>query len=327
VAEVVLTLAVIEAAAYVVQSGFGGPLQAVVGAFLVLFLPGYAISTLVFPTTERGRSSPGLLPNDDRNWYVGGDTEDSPERAGLPFLERIAFGFGLSVAFVPIAAWALNVGPFDYQQVAIVTAVAGTAQVATVLGGLRRARTPSETRYAVPLGRGLIVARDALSGSRRKQAVNVALALSVVLAVGAVTVGLVAPVDGSHFTQVSVLTEGDDGELTAGNYPEELASGTTARMVLLVENYEQEPTNYTVVTQLHRVEDGNVVEFRQLNRQQSPTVDAGQSWRYDHQIAPQMTGEDLRLVYLVYRGDAPAEPREATAYRTVYIPVDVVPRG
>lgn len=325
--DAVLTLAAVAGAAFVVYSGFGGPLQVVAGAVLVLFLPGYAVSTVLFPTNESTRSVSDPSPmGRKQSWYVGGKDGDEPTRAGLPFLERIAFGFGLSVAFAPVFAWVLGVALFNYQQTAIVAIATGTAAVATLLGAIRRARTPEKTRYVLPLGTAVAGARSAFDGSEGNRAVNAALVCAVLLAVGAVTFSLAAPADGSTFTQVSLLTEQEDGSLTAGNYPEEFTNGTSAELVLLVENYEQEQTKYTAVAQLQRVEDGQVVERDELKRE-SQTLAPGQSWQYGHRITPTMQGEDLRLVYYVYRGDAPAEPDEESAYRTVNIWFDVTTVG
>ena len=40
-------------------------------------------------------------------------------------------------------------------------------------------------------------------------------------------------------------------------------------------------------------------------------------------VAPTATGEDLRLTYYLYRGDAPSDPSEGSAYRTLSLWVDV----
>jgi len=36
-----------------------------------------------------------------------------------------------------------------------------------------------------------------------------------------------------------------------------------------------------------------------------------------------MTGENLRVQYLLYRGDPPAEPTQENAYRSLHLWVDV----
>jgi len=43
----------------------------------------------------------------------------------------------------------------------------------------------------------------------------------------------------------------------------------------------------------------------------------------NHTVAPTLPGERLRLVYLLYKGDPPAEPTVENAYREVHLWVNV----
>jgi len=81
------------------------------------------------------------------------------------------------------------------------------------------------------------------------------------------------------------------------------------------------------VVELQRVRgsDGGapkVVQDRRLATF-TPTVSAGQSWRTTHEVTPTMTGENLRLAYLVYEGDPPQNPTTENAYRHVHVWVNV----
>jgi len=55
----------------------------------------------------------------------------------------------------------------------------------------------------------------------------------------------------------------------------------------------------------------------------SMTVEAGASETYSHSVLPTMSGENLRLIYYVYLGEAPSEPSTESAHRHVHIWVDV----
>jgi len=117
----------------------------------------------------------------------------------------------------------------------------------------------------------------------------------------------------------------------AADYPEELVAGSPARLTVGVDNVEFEPVEYTVIVQLQEVErtdDGTrVLERRQLGRFET-SLDEDESWRRTHEVTPTMTGEDLRLQYLLYRGNPPADPTAETAYRTLHLWVDVeAPNG
>jgi hypothetical protein len=57
------------------------------------------------------------------------------------------------------------------------------------------------------------------------------------------------------------------------------------------------------------------------------TVDDNETWRLDHTVVPDRTGDDLQLQYLLYRGEAPARPSVDRAYRELHIWVDVTERS
>ncbi|SFR74173.1 Uncharacterized membrane protein [Halogeometricum rufum] len=316
-ADVVATIALTAGAVFTVLNLEPVTLRAVLAGVLVLFLPGYALTTLVFPAAKETRPGVGDLPSA----FTGSETE----HAGLPFFERLALGVGLSVALVPVFAWGLEVGGFEFTG-PNVAAVCGTfAVVATVLGAVRRLRVAAETRYVPPVG-VLVRYREVARGrSDWDGALNVALAAVVVVATATVAFALISPasVGSASYTQVSLLTEQDDGSLVAGDYPQNLSVGESGELVLLVENFEQETTNYTVVVQLQRVEsNGDVVATNEIDRF-SETLRAGDSWQLTHEVAPQISGENVRLAYLVYRGDAPQSPNVESSYRHVTLWMNV----
>ena len=315
-ADVAVTLAAIAVPATAVGAGLTGPVRAVLGGVLLLFLPGYALTTLVFPASER------VAPDERSRSPMAGT--DGRRRAGLPLLERLAVGFGLSVALVPVFAWGLSSvnAAMAFETTSLLGVSTATAVVGTLLGAVRRARMPATQRYVVPFGRvgRLRTLWDVPSADR---ALNVVLAGSIVVAAVVVTAGIVAPDDGETFTQVSILTENDDGSLVAGDYPERIAPGDAAELVLEVENYEQRRVTYTVVVQLQRVDgDGRVVEQAELT-QLSRTLLHRQTWQAPHEVSPTFEGENLRFAYLVYRGEPPEQPTLDSAYRSLTLWVDV----
>jgi len=95
-----------------------------------------------------------------------------------------------------------------------------------------------------------------------------------------------------------------------------------------VENNEQVESEYTIVTQVERVETNasgggvTVLETSELRRT-SMTLDPGEQQYDDHAVAPETTGEDLRLSYYLYKGDAPETADADSAYRHVYLWIDV----
>ncbi|WP_157533237.1 DUF1616 domain-containing protein, partial [Haloferax profundi] len=131
-------------------------------------------------------------------------------------------------------------------------------------------------------------------------ALNVILVFSIILAVGSVGYAVAVPGQGESFSELYLLTENESGELVADDYPTEFTVGEPKSLYVGIGNHENEPVDYTVVSQLQRVEVSNnsttVLERTELTRY-SPTVEDNSTWRTEDTISPQMTGDRLRLTY------------------------------
>lgn len=274
---------------------------------LLFFFPGYAVVTSLYPAAE-----PPLL--DDRD--------------GSGVGERLALSFGVSLALVPLVGLALWLAG-HFTPVGIAATFSGVVLVGAVVGTLRRLSLAESRRFQVPWGRWRR-ALDAAFGRSvlpLDRVLNVLLAASVVLAVGTVGYAFVAPQEGEAYTNASLLTENAEGELVAGGYPTEIEAGTQQELSVAIENHEGTATTYTVVVRLEQLEsttDGlSMVEAQELERS-SVTVGDGETETITPEIQPTMTGEQLRLSYYVYRGDAPEDPGPATADEHLYLWVSVV---
>ncbi|MDS0300413.1 DUF1616 domain-containing protein [Halogeometricum sp. S1BR25-6] len=313
-ADVAASVAVVAVAVVAVLSLEPITARAALAGGLVLFFPGYALTTLVFPAAKKTRPEGRDLPS-----AFAGRTE----HAGLPFLERLAMSFGLSVALVPLFAWALQVVGAEFLAPNIAAVCGGATVLGLLAGGARRLATPSDSRYVVPVSAVTEYRRAVRGRSELDGVLNVALAAAIILSAGVVTFALVSPADGARYTQASLLTETDNGTLVAADYPRNLTVGESGELVLRIENYERETVNYAVVAQLQRVRpDGTVVEASELDRF-SQTVGPGSAWELTHGVAPEMTGDDLRLTYLIYRGPAPEDPDVDSSYRHVTLWMNV----
>lgn len=292
------------------------PLRAALGIPFALFLPGYALCSALFPArstpvTGRGRSV----------WR-------RPARAGgLHWIERVALSFGISLALLPVLGLALALAGLGFAPTVVAAALGGVVVLGTVVGTVRRARLPGKERYRVPYRSWAGEARAAVFGVGGVDAgLNLALAVLVVLSVGALGYALVAPPAAESYSGFQLLAEGEGGDLVAGNYPREFAPGEARPIYVGIDNHEGSTTSYTVVAELQRVEtvdgDVSVVERERVDRF-TVTLDPGERLRERRTVAPDTTGEDLRLVYYLYRGDAPADPDRSSAYRSVYLWVEV----
>lgn len=299
------------------------PLRIVLGLPFVLFLPGYAFVAALFP--ERAAA----VENTGERRFDGDDS-------GIDGIERVALSFGLSIAVVPLLGLALNLTPWGIGLVPIVGAVGGFTVLCTIVAARRRWALPEDDRFRVPYREWYARAHDELlePDTRTDAVLNLLLALSVVLAVTSVGYAIAFPQEGERFTEFYVVTEDDDGDLVAANYPTEFEAGDRKPVVLGIENQEHEPVEYTVVVQVQRVEFHDdpandttrveVVEREELQRFNTE-LRHDETWHGTVELEPTMTGEDLRLAFLLYRGDPPDEPTADDAYRELHLWIDVSP--
>lgn len=277
----------------------GASVAALVGVPFLLFFPGYAVVSALFP------EQPGELAG-KRAVRVGD--------GGPGWAVRVAFSLLLSglVAAVGgvLLSWTVGIrlGP----AVVLLCAVTFVG-----LGGaaLRR-RTLTLTRRAAPLAGS---ARGALPfGGRRR---TIALAVAVLALVATIGIVGVAPVQGESFTESYVLTEGENGDLVADGYPSEFVAGESQSLHVGIENHEFRPVTYEVEIAVQEVdEDGDVVAEERVD-QYTTELAHGENDVSERQIAPTMTGEDLRLQFHVF-GDGAGEA--AAPDRTLHLWIDVV---
>jgi uncharacterized membrane protein len=301
------------------------PLRVVFGLPFVLFIPGYAFIAALFP--EAGESPTEVEV--DREDGDELDVDDAAsERSGIDGIERVALSFGLSIAIVPLIGLVLNFTPWGIRLVPIMVSVSLFTLGATVVAARRRWALDPEEQFVVPWREWLQAGRTELfePETRTDGALNVLLAASVILAVASVGYAVAVPKDGEAFTEFYILTETDDGELVADDYPTEFTQGESRSLVVGIGNQEHQPTNYTVVIALQEVRIENnsstVLEESELRRFRTQ-VGHNETWHLQHNVTPTMTGERLRLTYLLYTGEVPADPTVENSYRELHLWVNV----
>ncbi|TKX63403.1 DUF1616 domain-containing protein, partial [Halorubrum sp. SP9] len=322
------------------------PLRVLFGLGFVLFLPGYAFIAALFPESSREVSAddgqaqtvadsesegkPNPVPGTD-----AAETERSQppgehlQSQGIDGIERVALSFGLSIAIVPLIGLVLNFTPWGIRLAPVVLSVTVFTLACVSIAARRRHELPAEDQFRVPYRAWIAAGKAELfePNSRTDAALNIALVLSVLLAVGSVGYAVAVPPQGEQFTEFYLLSESDDGELVADGYPDELAVGEQSQLVVGIGNNEYERTTYTVVIQLQTVEqEGNTTTVREreeIDRFQA-TVEHNATHHEPHTFQAPQPGENLRVKYLLYKGSAPEVPTQENAYRDLHIWVDVV---
>ena len=276
--------------------------QTVVALPLLVFLPGYFVLAVLFPrAAHAGRA----------------DTTQ------LDQFERFVLSYGVSLAVLPLLALGLTALslPLTVEDVllAVTVLVVGCAPLAVV----RRAGVPEKQRYEF--------SRPALTDSVRDRvdedqpvdlAINIALAITVVVGLAVTMAVILAPPQETGYTEVAVLTENGQGDLVASGYDDAIGPNGSEPLVLSVKNHHDERRTYSVAVQTQRVTDDGTVQQRERLRQFEREVPANGTWQEPHQIDPSMTGENVRVVYLVYQETLPDDPTRAGADKSVFIWVD-----
>lgn len=307
----ILLLVVVGAAAAVTSEI--GPLQILFGLPLLLFVPGYALTTVLFPRKPAKSENTPLY-------------DASPFSGGINGGERLAYSLGGTMVLVTAVAIGLNFTSVGIRPVPVVLIIGALSAVLLLLGAVRRSRVDRHRRYELPVGSavGSVTSGGFLRKPRREQlwTVMAAGALVAVLATGAYAVAE-APQQDPH-TELYLLSENETGDLVATNYTTEVGSDGELPLAVGVSNHEGEPTEYTAVVETQRVEfsDGNasVLETEEL-QQFRVSVGENETTRERLTLEPEMTGDDIRVAVLLYKGDPPEDPSMETAYRTVYLDI------
>lgn len=296
------------------------PIRAALGLPFVLFLPGYAFVAALFP--EQGPS-----PAEDETEAETGRV-DRLREGSIDGIERLALSFGLSIAISPLIGLVLNFTPFGIRLVPVVLAIGGFTLLATGIATARRNALLPEKRFSVPFQQWYTAIRAELFEPETQvdRILNLILVVSLVLAMSSVAYAVFVPKPGEAFTEFYLLTENESGDLTAANYPSNFTVGESKPLVVGITNQEHQQVNYSVVVQLQRVRTSNnsteVLERETIERFQ-PTLSENETWTRRHNVTPTMTGDRLRLAYLLYRGTAPSQPTVENAYRETHLWVNV----
>lgn len=289
----------------------GASVRTLLGLPVLLFLPGYVLVSMLFPRRahDRSRANDALDGSIDR-------------------VERIALSFGMSLAVLPMVGFVLATW-WTITPSSLVTSLSVVLLAGIGVAAIRRLRLPRAERFGTSIGRLSSTIGRALRGSTGVDASTLVLVVAVVLGLGSIGFAVATPYQSGQSSTFYLLSENESGAELASTYPANFTLGESETLTVGIENDEERPLEYTVVVALERVErDGSavrVVENVEVTRLH-PAVESGASWTGRHAVAPELVGENLRLHYYLYKGDsAPEAPDPSSAYRDVYIWIDVNP--
>ena len=304
-----------------VFSGIDGTARVLLTIPLVVFFPGYALVSAMFPDKPTNNSQ----SFDEAKTGLGNPLLVT---GGLETIERLVLSTVFSVALVSAIALLTSVTPGG---LALETVLPGTALVTVALSLLAivsRYRCPPNQRFIPSLSvRGLFFTQQRPTAYDRSNTrpYNVAIVIGLLLLVASGGFAIANQPQPDGFTEFSVDTENVTGE-TDTMYESTYTAGEPQELQATITNQEHEERAYTTVVLLEQVsyDDGEVTvhETDEVDRT-SATVADGDTHQQTLEFTPSMAGDDLRLTLLLYDGEPPAEPTAENAYRTVQLPIEV----
>jgi uncharacterized membrane protein len=179
------------------------------GLALVLFLPGYAIVSALFPA-----------------------------RAGLDGVDRIGLGFALSLAVLPPVALVLDRTPAGLALTPTIAALAGVTLIGAVAGLARRVQRAPDDRFVASVRRPAISAPTTWDWRARGFAALFGLALILMVAGGFPIVA--AHLQGDRLTEFALYT----GEGDPAHFQRRLVAGQPFDLRLGIANHEGRAVAY-----------------------------------------------------------------------------------
>lgn len=280
------------------------PVRTALALPLLVFLPGYFVLAVVFPRASTTDNRPP--------W--------NREATRIDLFERLALSYGLSLAILPLLALALTSLSLELTAGTILTSLTTIVLVCVPLTVGRRASVESAQRYELPVGRWLSGTVDAVRERPRKvRFVNGLLVLSIVVGLGVTAGAILAQPGHAEYTELAVLTENNQGQLVAGDYPTTVTAGESVPLILSVENRADRAADYAVIVQAQRLGPDGQVARRERVQSFSHTVGSGSEWRRPHDVTIPFEASRVRLTYLLYTGSPPPTPTRDNADRSVHI--------
>lgn len=292
-------------------------LQRLLGLVFVFFFPGYAIISLLFPEANVQSEQDGESSLQESFPHI--------RDAQITGIERLVMSFGMSVVVIPLIGLALWTLPGQLTQARFFVSLSAVTMVSTVFTALQRIRLPQRQRFEFPLDQWIATIREGMFHPESKIdfVLNVLVGISLVAAVVSVPYAILVPTEQASYSQITLLTQSENGSFVAGDYPTEFTRGEPKPVFINITNRRQHPVNYTLVVELQRLADNGTVTDEQILKRFTVSIPAYASRTIKYNIRPTMAGTNLRLTFLLYNGQAPSDPSITNSYRSVHIWISV----
>lgn len=239
-------------------------IRTVLGLPLVLFLPGYALLAVLFPT-----------------------------KTGLEGIERAALSIGMSVAIVPLIGLVLNNTSFGIREVPLLVSLSVLIILACAAAYVRRMQLPEDKTFRISFRASVSSLLAGVLGkteSSTEKTLRTFLAISVLALVGTVVYVAIVPHEQEPFTEFYIL--GPDGAAT--NYTTEYVQGESGTVIVGIANHEHRAVNYTMDVRLENRSLQLPENLKQIKLDDNTTLEE------PLEITPSFEGENMELEFLLF---------------------------
>ncbi|MFC1943688.1 DUF1616 domain-containing protein [Chloroflexota bacterium] len=196
-------------------------LRVILGLPFVLFFPGYALITALFP----------------RRGAVGG-------------LERVVLSFGLSLAVVPLIMLILNNSPWEIKLESIFYSTASFTFIISLIAWFNWKKLASEERFTVEFQ----VERLRLTRGTMRQTPSIILVIAIVAAIAALGYVIAMPTIEEGYTEFYIMGQED----RATSYPKQLEVGEEGSVMVNVANWEFETISYRAEVRIDGLKNSEI---------------------------------------------------------------------
>lgn len=232
-------------------------IRIILGIPFVLFFPGYTLISALFPS-----------------------------KASQSGVERIAFGFGLSMAVVPLIGLVLNYTPWGINIYPVLISLVIFILAISIIAMIRRNRLIDEDRFRVSFK---IDYPGCLSSGWLNKSLTVLMAIAILSVIGAIAYVISTPKIGEKLTEFYIL--GPDGK--AEGYPRKIRSGESASVIVGIVNHEQETMAYRLVINIDNIQsiyNGSIVLSKE------------ELWEQTVKVTPTLAGDNQKVEFYLYKG-------------------------
>jgi len=239
-------------------------IRTVLGLPMILFLPGYSLVALLFPT-----------------------------KTALEGIERAALSVGTSVAIVPLVGLVLNYTSFGIREIPLLVSLSVLIILACVAAYVRRKQLPEEKAFEISFKasvRSLLAEVLGTPESSTEKTLRVFLAISVLALVGSVAYVSILPHEQEPYTGFYIL--GPEG--MADNYTTEYVQGESGTVIIGIANNEHRTVDYTMDVRLENKSLPLPENLKHIQLEDNMTLER------PLEITPTAEGNNMELQFLLF---------------------------